>query len=87
MITLQKNTRFVSESQADTPRYHTRAMGVNYLRICDLLLPKAKSSTLQTIYRILPLQLICKQGLMTCQASVIIGLGDPEVDIGLCKHR
>jgi len=53
MITLQENTRIVGELQADAPRYHTRAMRINYQRTCDLLLPKVKSSTLRTIYRML----------------------------------
>ena len=50
MTTLQENTRIVGELQADAPRYHTRAMRINYQRTCDLLLPKVKSSTLRTIY-------------------------------------
>ena len=50
MITLQENTQIVSELQADAPRYHTRAMRVNYLCTCDLLLLKVKSSILRTIY-------------------------------------
>src|SRR6266498_943915 len=50
---LQENTRIVSKLQADAPRYHTRSMQMNYLRTCDLLLPRAKSSALRTIYRML----------------------------------
>src|SRR6266496_5098335 len=53
ITTLQENTRIVSELQADAPRYHTRTMRINYQRTCDLLLPKVKSSTLQTIYQML----------------------------------
>ena len=53
ITTLQENTRIMSELQADAPRYHTRAMWINYQRTCDLLLPKVKSSTLRTIYRML----------------------------------
>src|SRR5438034_11734183 len=53
MIIFQENTWIVSELQADAPYYHTRAMRINYLRTCDLLLPKVKSSTLRTIYRML----------------------------------
>ena len=40
-VVIQENTRIVTELQADAPRYHTRAMQINYLRTCDLLLPKA----------------------------------------------
>src|SRR5256885_14550240 len=43
MTTLQENTRIVSELQADAPRYHTRAMRINYQCTCDLLLPKVRS--------------------------------------------
>src|ERR1041384_2689417 len=53
VVTLQENTQIVNELQANAPRYHTRTMRVNYLRTCDLLLPKVKSSTLRTIYRML----------------------------------
>ncbi|RHZ74811.1 hypothetical protein Glove_219g66 [Diversispora epigaea] len=35
--------------QANAPHYHTRTMRINYLRICDLLLPKVKPSSLRTI--------------------------------------
>jgi hypothetical protein len=42
----QENARIVNELQADAPRYHTRTMRTNYLRTCDLLLPKAKPSAL-----------------------------------------
>src|SRR3954452_4126538 len=45
MIIFQENTRIVSELKADAPRYHTKAMRINYLRTCDLLLPKVKLST------------------------------------------
>ena len=47
---VQENTRIVTELQADAPHYHTRVMRKNYLRTCDLLLPKAKSSALRTIW-------------------------------------
>ena len=45
-LIIQENTQIVMELQADAPRYHTRAMRINYLRTCDLLLPKAKPSAL-----------------------------------------
>ena len=50
MTTLQENTHIVSELQADVPRYHTKAMRINYQHICNLLLLKVKSSTLRIIY-------------------------------------
>ena len=45
-IVMQENTWIVSELQADVPHYHTRAMQINYLCTCDLLLLKTKSSAL-----------------------------------------
>ncbi|UZO22624.1 uncharacterized protein OCT59_014982 [Rhizophagus irregularis] len=45
-LIIQENTRIVMELQANAPHYYTRAMRINYLRTCDLLLPKAKPSAL-----------------------------------------
>ena len=45
-IIIQENARIVSELQSEAPRYHTQTMQTNYLRTCDLLLPKAKLSAL-----------------------------------------
>jgi hypothetical protein len=59
----------VTELQADAPRYHTRAMRMNYLRTCDPLLPKVKPSALRTIYRILTDDV----------SAANEELGDPEV--------
>src|SRR6266542_6555815 len=53
MMILQENKRIVNELQADAPHYHTQTMRINYLYICDLLLPKAKPSSLRAIYQML----------------------------------
>ncbi|CAG8792562.1 24635_t:CDS:1, partial [Gigaspora rosea] len=47
---MQRNTSIVNKLQANSPHYHTRAMKTNYLRTCDLLLPKVKPVALRTIY-------------------------------------
>ena len=87
MIIFQENTWIVSELQADAPRYHTRAMRINYLCICDLLLPKVKSSTLRTIYRMLTGDI--SAAVTTNVAKVdervrlALELGDPEITIDM----
>ncbi|CAG8775670.1 670_t:CDS:2, partial [Gigaspora rosea] len=37
---LRKNTSIINNLQINAPKYHTRAMRINYLRTCDMLLPK-----------------------------------------------
>src|SRR5436190_22720757 len=91
MITLQENTRIVSELQVDAPRYHTRAMRINYLRTCDLLLPKVKSSTLRTIYRMLTGDISAAETTNVAKVDervrLALELGDPEITIDLREHR
>ena len=91
MITLQENTRIVSELQADAPRYHTRAMRINYLRTCDLLLPKVKSSTLRTIYQMLTGDVSAvnttNDAKVDERIKLALELGDPEITIDLRDHR
>jgi hypothetical protein len=90
VITLQENTQIVSELQADAPRYHTRAMRINYLRTCDLLLPKVKSSTLRTIYRMLTGDISAANTINDAKVDKRVGialeLGDPEIVIDLREH-
>ena len=91
MITLQENTRIVSELQADASRYHTRAMRVNYLRTCDLLLPKVKSSTLRTIYQMITGDISAANTINDAKVDkwvqIALELGDPEIIIDLREHR
>src|SRR6266540_392748 len=88
---LQENQRIVSELQADTPRFHIRAMRINYTRTCDLLLPKAKPSALQTIYRILTGDVSAAENLNEAKVDERIKLalefGDPEITIDLREHN
>ncbi|CAG8802429.1 1246_t:CDS:2, partial [Gigaspora margarita] len=51
-IMIQKNSYIVNELQENALYYNTRAMRINYLHMCDLLLPKAKPAALRTIYHI-----------------------------------
>ena len=91
MTILQNNTHIVSELKADALHYHTRAMRINYLRTCDLLLPKVKSLTLRTIYRMLTGDI--SAAVTTNVAKVdervrlALELGDPEITIDLREHN
>src|ERR1044071_6698906 len=86
-IVIQENTRIVSELQADAPRYHTKAMWINYLRTCDLLLPKAKPSALKTIYRMLTGDVSAAETVDEAKVDervrLALELGDPEIAIDL----
>jgi len=88
---LQENQRIVSELQADAPRFHTRAMRINYTRTCDLLLPKAKPSALQTIYRILTGDVSAAENLNEAKVDerikLALELKDPEITIDLHEHN
>jgi hypothetical protein len=90
MTILQENTRIISELQADSPRYHTRAMRKNYLRACDLLLPKVKSSALRTIYRMLTGDTSAanttNEAKVDERVKLALELGDPEIAIDLREH-
>ncbi|GBC33575.2 hypothetical protein GLOIN_2v1782174 [Rhizophagus irregularis DAOM 181602=DAOM 197198] len=91
VITLQKNTRIVSELQVDAPQYHTRAMRANYLRTCDLLLPKAKSSSLRTIYQMLTGDVSATNTINDAKVDervrLALELGDSEIVINLREHK
>jgi len=88
---LQENQRIVSELQADAPHFHTRAMRINYTRTCDLLLPKAKPSTLRMIYRMLTGDVSVAENLNEVKVDerikLALELGDPEITIDLREHN
>ncbi|CAG8633361.1 11116_t:CDS:2 [Ambispora leptoticha] len=88
---LQENQRIISELQEDAPRYHTRAMRINYLRTCELLLPKAKPSSLQTIYRMLTGDVSAAettdQAKLDERVRIALDLGDPEIAVDLREHN
>src|ERR1700722_1479599 len=88
---LQENKRIISELQADAPRYHTRTMRINYLRTCDLLLPKAKPSSLWIIYRMLTGDVsaaeTANEAKINERVRIALELGDPEVTIDLREHN
>src|ERR1044072_1732841 len=90
-VTLQKNTQIVSELQANAPRFHTRTMRINYMRTCDLLLPKAKPSALRTIYRMLTGDISAAETFnekkVDERVRLALELGDPEVTIDLREHN
>ena len=90
-MVIQENTRIVTELQADAPRYHTRAVRINYLRTCDLLLPKAKSSALRTIYRMLTgdvsIAETVNEAKVDKRVRLTLELGDPEIVIDLREHN
>ncbi|GBC02254.1 hypothetical protein RclHR1_04520007 [Rhizophagus clarus] len=91
MTTLQENSRIASELQAEAPRYHTRAMRINYQCTCDLLLPKVKSSTLQTIYQMLTDNVSAanttNDAKVDERVKLALELGDPDITIDLREHR
>jgi|SRR5436189_5245733 len=84
MIIFQENTWIVSELQADAPRYHTRAMRINYLCICDLLLPKVKSSTLRRMLTgDISAASITNEAKVDERVRLALELGDPEITIDM----
>jgi len=88
---LQENTRIVNELQADAPRFHTRTMRINYMRTCDLLLPKAKPSALRTIYRMLTgdtsTSVNSNEAKVDERVKLALELGDPEIAVDLREHN
>ena len=90
MMVLQENMRIVNKLQADAPRYHTRTMRMNYLRTCDLLLPKAKPSALRTIYRMLTGDISAaeteNEAKVDERIRLALELGDPDITIDLREH-
>ncbi|CAB5350497.1 unnamed protein product [Rhizophagus irregularis] len=88
---LQENKRIVSELQANAPRYHTRTMRINYLRTCELLLPKAKPSSLRTIYRMLTGDVsaaeTANEARVNERVKMFLELGDPDITIDLREHN
>src|SRR5581483_7136011 len=87
---MQENARIMSELQADASRYHIRTMRTNYLRTCDLLLPKAKPSALRTIYRMLTGDISAANTINDAKVDervrLALELGDPEITIDLREH-
>ncbi|CAG8847418.1 13572_t:CDS:2 [Gigaspora margarita] len=77
--------------QANSPYYHTRAMKTNYLRTCDLLLPKIKPVALRTIYRILTGDSSVPESANIAKIDkrirLILELGDPKVTVDLREHN
>jgi hypothetical protein len=53
MLTKQETARITNQLQKEAPKYHTRSMRINYIRTCDLLLPKVKAAPLRIIYQML----------------------------------
>src|SRR5436190_830305 len=90
-VVIQENTRIVNELQADAPRYHTRTMRINYLRTCDLLLPKAKPSALRTIYRMLTGDAsaaeTANEAKIDERVRLVLELGDPDITIDSREHN
>ena len=88
---MQENTRIVNKLQVDAPYYHTRAMRVNYLWTCDLLLPKAKSSAFRAIYRMLTgddsAAETVNEAKVDERVKLALELGDPEITIDLREHN
>ncbi|CAG8612740.1 7401_t:CDS:2, partial [Scutellospora calospora] len=86
---IKENRRIINKLQEDAPHYHTRAMRINYLRTCDLLLPKAKSSSLRTIYRMLTSDVSAAettdQTKIDERIKIALDLRDPEIAVDLRK--
>ncbi|CAG8621838.1 11761_t:CDS:2, partial [Scutellospora calospora] len=80
---LQENKRIISKLQEDAPCYHTRAIRISYLRTCELLLLKAKLSSLQTIYRMLTSDISAAetmdQAKVNKRVRITLDLRDPEI--------
>ena len=66
-------------------------MRTNYLRTCDLLLPKAKPSSLRTIYRMLTGDITAAETANEAKVNervrIALELGNPEITIDLRKHN
>src|SRR6266498_3633609 len=90
MLVLQENMRIVNKLQADAPHYYTRAIRINYLHTCDLLLSKAKLSTLRTIYRMLTGDISAaeteNEAKVDEHVRLALELEDPDITIDLREH-
>ncbi|RIB10509.1 hypothetical protein C2G38_2205934 [Gigaspora rosea] len=88
--TLRENNKVISELQEKAPRYHTYAMRINYLCTCDLLLPKAKSSSIRAIYRMLMGDVSAAENTNEAKVEecvkIALDLSDPEITINLHEH-
>src|SRR4051812_14326373 len=66
-------------------------MRINYLRTCDLLLPKAKPSALRTIYQMLTGDVSAAETANEAKVDECVRLAleleDPEITIDLCEHN
>ncbi len=73
------------------PHYHTRTMRINYLRTCNLLLPKVKSSTIRTIYQMLTGNASVAETINKAKVDEHIRLAlefkNPEITIDLHEHK
>ena len=65
-------------------------MRINYLHTCDLFLPKAKPSTLRTIYRMLTGNISAaeteNEAKVDERVRLALELGDPDITIDLREH-
>src|SRR6266540_4903133 len=65
-------------------------MRINYLHTCDLLLPKAKPSTLRIIYRMLTGDISAaeteNEAKVDERVRLALELGDPDITIDLREH-
>ena len=88
---IQKNAQIVRELQANAPHYHTRTMWINYLRTCELLLPKAKPSSLRTIYRMLTGDVsaaeTANEARVNERVKMFLEFGDSDIIIDLREHN
>ncbi|CAG8449099.1 2638_t:CDS:2 [Scutellospora calospora] len=93
IVGMQKNNdrRNLLYIEKDAPRYYTRAMRINYLCFCDLLLPKAKILSLRTIYRMLTGDVsvadTTNQTKVDEQVRTALDLRNSEIAIDLCEHN
>ncbi|CAG8845385.1 13190_t:CDS:1, partial [Gigaspora margarita] len=66
-------------------------MRTNYLRTCDLLLPKVKPAALRTIYHMLTGDSSAPESANEAKIDerirLVLELGDPEVTIDLREHN
>jgi hypothetical protein len=66
-------------------------MRINYIRTCDLLLPKAKPSALRTIYRMLTgdtsTSVNSNEAKVDKRVKLALELGDPEIAVDLREHN
>ncbi|CAG8523511.1 4076_t:CDS:2, partial [Scutellospora calospora] len=88
---LRKNTSIINNLQINAPKYHTRAMRINYLRTCDMLLPKVRPAMLQSIYKMLTGDMSASESLdekiIDTRIRLALDLGDPEISTDLREHN